>query len=105
MNYILGFFVSSIFEYVKTATYAVIGSFFITFFMSGTIWPLEGMSLMLKKVAYYLPTTKSTEALRSILHRGWTFDNPIVYEGFIATCIWIFIFFSSSILIMKLKKN
>lgn len=73
--------------------------------MSGTIWPLEGMSPNLKRIAYYLPITKSIEALRSILHRGWTFDNPKVYEGFIYTLIYMFTFFTLSILIIRLKKT
>ncbi|CAO1370797.1 unnamed protein product [Diamesa serratosioi] len=100
-----GFFIASVFEYVRTATHVVIGSFLIIFLLSGSIWPLEGMPFALKKIAHYLPITKSTESLRAIVLRGWTLDYANVYEGFIFTSIWTLILFTLSIFVIKLKKN
>lgn len=63
------------------------------------------MHNVLKIISYVLPLTKSTESLRCILARGWSIETPEVYEGFIATLIWIVVFLTISILLLKFKKG
>lgn len=81
------------------------GSFLPIVMLCGIIWPIEAMHNVLKIISYVLPLTKSTESLRCILARGWSIETPEVYEGFIATLIWIVVFLTISILLLKFKKG
>lgn len=89
----------------RTATYLAMGSFLPMIMLCGIIWPVEGMHQILRYISYVLPLTKSTESLRSILQRGWDIDNPDVYWGFVSTCIWIIIYLTTSLLLIKFKKG
>lgn len=100
-----GFVVSSACENERTATYMAMGSFLPIVMLCGIIWPIEGMYPGLRYVAIFLPLTKSTECLRSITQRGWSINRPEVYEGFISTGVWVMIFLTISILLLKFKKG
>lgn len=73
--------------------------------LSGVIWPVEGMPIVLRYISLGLPLTMATSALRSMLTRGWGLEEPEVYNGFIATILWIFIFLSISLLVLKFKRG
>lgn len=81
------------------------GSFLPIVMLCGIIWPIEGMHTVLKCISYILPLTKSTEAMRAMLARGWPISNPTVYAGFIATFVWISAFMTLAILLIKFKKG
>ncbi|XP_049880943.1 ABC transporter G family member 20 [Pectinophora gossypiella] len=100
-----GFVVSCICDTERTATYLALGSFLPMIMLCGIIWPIEGMHFILQWISYVLPLTKSTESLRSMLQRGWTITVPTVYSGFISTGIWIAIYLTASILLIKFKKG
>ncbi|CAO1389625.1 unnamed protein product [Diamesa hyperborea] len=100
-----GFVVSCAVDNERSATYMAMGSFLPIVMLCGIIWPIEGMHPFLKFPALFLPLTKSTESLRSILQRGWPISNPNVYFGFVSTGIWIMIFLTTSILLLKFKKG
>ncbi|XP_045540017.1 ABC transporter G family member 20 [Papilio machaon] len=100
-----GFVVSCICDTERTATYLALGSFLPMMLLCGIIWPVEGMHQILQWISYVLPLTKSTESLRSILQRGWTVTVPTVYSGFISTAIWIVVYLTLSILLIKFKKG
>ncbi|XP_013165514.1 PREDICTED: ABC transporter G family member 20 [Papilio xuthus] len=100
-----GFVVSCICDTERTATYLALGSFLPMMLLCGIIWPVEGMHKILQWISYVLPLTKSTESLRSILQRGWTVTVPTVYSGFISTVIWIIVYLTLSILLIKFKKG
>lgn len=72
---------------------------------SGICWPVEGMHYTLKYVSFFLPLTFSTESLRAILSRGWNISEPLVYQGFIATGVWIVVFLVTSLLVLKFRKG
>ncbi|KAH0819260.1 hypothetical protein GEV33_002072 [Tenebrio molitor] len=100
-----GFVVSCSCDNERSATYMAMGSFLPIVMLCGIIWPIEAMHNVLKIISYVLPLTKSTESLRCILARGWSIETPEVYEGFIATLIWIVVFLTISILLLKFKKG
>jgi len=81
------------------------GSFLPIVMLCGIIWPIEGMHPLLRYVSYLLPLTMSTESMRSMLAKGWTISEPTVYYGFISILIWISIFMSLAILLIKFKKG
>ncbi|CAH0721255.1 unnamed protein product, partial [Brenthis ino] len=100
-----GFVVSCICDTERTATYLALGSFLPMMLLCGIIWPVEGMHTILQWISYVLPLTKSTESLRSMLQRGWSISMPTVYSGFISTSLWIVVYLTVSILLIKFKKG
>ena len=100
-----GFAVSTACDNERTATYAAMGCFLPIVMLCGIIWPIEGMHYQLRKIAYFLPLTLSTESVRSMLQRGWSIEVPRIYEGFISTLIWILIFLTLSIFALKFRKG
>ncbi|XP_078032938.1 ABC transporter G family member 23 [Augochlora pura] len=100
-----GFVIAYVCENETSATYMAMGSFLPIVMLCGIIWPIEGMHQFLRYVSYVLPLTKSTEALRSMLARGSYISNPVVYGGFISTLIWICVFMTLALLLIKFKKG
>ncbi|XP_043476595.1 ABC transporter G family member 20-like [Leptopilina heterotoma] len=100
-----GFVVACSCENERSATYMAMGSFLPIVMLCGIIWPIEGMHPVLRYISFILPLTKSTESFRSMLARGWTISEATVYEGFIATFIWIIVFLTIAILLLKFKKG
>nr|CAD7455720.1 unnamed protein product [Timema tahoe] len=100
-----GFVVSCLCDTERTATYLALGSFLPIVMLCGIIWPVEGMHYSLKFISFILPLTKSTESLRTILARGWSISQPTVYFGFVATLIWMAVFLTISILVLKFRKG
>ncbi|XP_037027218.1 ABC transporter G family member 23 [Bradysia coprophila] len=100
-----GFVVSSACDNERTATYMAMGSFLPIVMLCGIIWPIEGMYPGLKYFAFFLPLTQSTECLRSITQRGWSISEPTVYGGFVSTGIWVLVFLTISVLLLKFKKG
>ncbi|XP_071625773.1 ABC transporter G family member 23 [Temnothorax longispinosus] len=100
-----GFVIACFCDNERTATYVAMGSFLPIVMLCGIIWPIEGMHPLLKYISFLLPLTKSTESMRLIMARGWSISEPAVYYGFIATFIWISIFMSLAILLIKFRKS
>ncbi|KAI4501773.1 hypothetical protein M0802_003108 [Mischocyttarus mexicanus] len=100
-----GFAIATLCVDERSATYFALGSFLPMVMLCGIIWPVEGMHPVLKKISLVLPLTKSTESMRFMLARGWDMSRSSVYYGFISTFIWITIFLSLAILLIKFKKG
>lgn len=100
-----GFVIAIICVNERSATYVAMGSFLPVVMLCGIIWPIEGMHPILQKISSVLPLTKSTESMRFMLARGWDLSRSSVYYGFIATFIWITVFLSIAILLIKFKKG
>ncbi|XP_053995449.1 ABC transporter G family member 20 isoform X1 [Hylaeus anthracinus] len=100
-----GFVISAICELERNAIQLALGSFYPTLLLSGVIWPVEGMPTVLRYISQGLPLTMATTSLRSMLTRGWTISEPDVYNGFISTIIWIVVFLTISIMVLKFKRG
>ncbi|XP_023014771.1 ABC transporter oskyddad [Leptinotarsa decemlineata] len=100
-----GFVVSCVCDNERSATYMALGSFLPIVMLCGIIWPIEAMNKYLKIISFVLPLTQATESLRCVLARGWGLANPVVYNGFISLTLWILIFLTISILVLKFKKG
>ncbi|TMW50905.1 hypothetical protein DOY81_004016 [Sarcophaga bullata] len=100
-----GFVIACAVDTERTATYVAMGSFLPIVMLCGIIWPIEGMYPLLQFVTAFLPLTKPTESLRSILQRGWDMSNPSVYNGFISITSWVLVFLILTILLLKFKKG
>lgn len=100
-----GFVISAICELERNAIQLALGSFYPTLLLSGVIWPVEGMPVILRYISLCLPLTMATTSLRSILTRGWNLVEPDVYLGFISTITWIVLFLTISMLVLKFKRG
>ncbi|XP_072155467.1 ABC transporter G family member 20 isoform X2 [Bemisia tabaci] len=100
-----GFVISAICELERNAIQLALGSFYPTLLLSGVIWPVEGMPIILRYISLCLPLTMATTSLRSILTRGWNLLEPDVYMGFISTITWIILFLSVSMAVLKFKRG
>lgn len=100
-----GFVISAICELERNAIQLALGSFYPTLLLSGVIWPIEGMPTVLRYVSLCLPLTMATTSLRSMLTRGWSIIEQDVYLGFVSTIIWIALFLTISLLVLRVKKG
>ncbi|XP_059488406.1 ABC transporter G family member 23-like [Neocloeon triangulifer] len=100
-----GMVISCLCENERTATYLGLGSFLPIVMLCGIIWPVEGMNYYLRTMSSILPLTYPTESMRSILARGWTMEQPVVYHGFITILVWVLVFSSASVIILKFRKG
>nr|XP_033203519.1 ABC transporter G family member 20 isoform X2 [Bombus vancouverensis nearcticus] len=100
-----GFVISAICELERNAIQLALGSFYPTLLLSGVIWPIEGMPKLLRVLAQCLPLTMATTSLRAMLTRGWSMSESDVYFGFIATIVWIVLFLTISIVVLRLKRG
>uniref|UniRef100_A0A1B0B3C6 ABC transporter domain-containing protein n=1 Tax=Glossina palpalis gambiensis TaxID=67801 RepID=A0A1B0B3C6_9MUSC len=99
-----GFFISSVCDLERTAIQLALGSFYPTLLLSGVIWPIEGMPLVLRYISYCLPLTLATSSLRSILTRGWGVMATQVYMGFLSTLAWILGFLIMTLVAMRSRQ-
>lgn len=72
---------------------------------AGIVWPLEGMPAGLRLFSLQLPLTRSTDSLRNIMTKGWGLGEAGVYEGFVATLIWIVALLALCVLGLRIKKG
>ncbi|KAK0087540.1 hypothetical protein PV325_000790 [Microctonus aethiopoides] len=100
-----GFVISAICELERNAIQLALGSFYPTLLLSGVIWPVEGMPTVLRVISHGLPLTMATTSLRSMLTRGWSISEPDVYDGFISTIVWIVVFLTISMVVLKFKRG
>ncbi|XP_050501815.1 ABC transporter G family member 20 isoform X3 [Diabrotica virgifera virgifera] len=100
-----GFVISAICELERNAIQLALGSFYPTLLLSGVIWPIEGMPTVLRYISTFLPLTLATTSLRSMMTRGWSIGEPDVYYGFIATIVWIVLFLTISLLVLRSKRG
>ncbi|CAH1990007.1 unnamed protein product [Acanthoscelides obtectus] len=100
-----GFVVSCSCDTERTATYMALGSFLPIVMLCGIIWPIEAMDNYLKYISSVLPLTQATDSMRCVLARGWGMSKPVVYQGFVSLIVWIIVFLTISILVLKFKKG
>lgn len=100
-----GFVISAICELERNAIQLALGSFYPTLLLSGVIWPIEGMPTVLRYISTFLPLTLATTSLRAMMTRGWSMVESDVYYGFISTIVWIVLFLTISLLVLKLKRG
>ena len=84
----IGIFFASICKEIAMASTLSIGCLIISFFISGSMWPLESQPKYLKLLNYYEPTTLAVEAYRSIMYRGWDFSHRTIWMGTLINGAW-----------------
>ncbi|XP_030757692.1 ABC transporter G family member 20 isoform X2 [Sitophilus oryzae] len=100
-----GFVISAVCELERNAIQLALGSFYPTLLLSGVIWPIEGMPTVLRYISTFLPLTLATTSLRAMMTRGWSFLEPDVYYGFLSTIVWIVLFLTISLIVLRIKRG
>eukprot|EP00095_Tigriopus_kingsejongensis_P003146 maker-scaffold662_size116868-snap-gene-0.17 protein:Tk03146 transcript:maker-scaffold662_size116868-snap-gene-0.17-mRNA-1 annotation:"abc transporter" len=85
----IGLIISAVCKTQQDATQIALGIFYPNLILSGIIWPIESMPMMLRYFSYTLPQTFACEAMRGILLRGWGMTFMPVWRGFAVTSAWI----------------
>ncbi|XP_057369454.1 ABC transporter G family member 20-like [Daphnia carinata] len=79
-------------------------SFLPLLVISGICWPIEGMPLYLRKIAYAMPLTCAIESVRCIFSRGWGVDHSNVYAGVLVSISWIFAFLALCLIVARIRR-
>jgi len=99
-----GLVVSSLCDEETSAIHLALGSFYPNLLLSGVLWPMEGMSVYLRYIAYFLPQTYAVESLRNVFARGWGIERPEVYWGIVISWGWIFAMLAFSLIVVRIRK-
>lgn len=68
------------------------------------VWPVQGMSVVIRSIVWAVPVQPAVESFRSILDRNWDLYHPSVYKGFVSNIIWTGIFLFVAFSVAKVKK-
>jgi ABC-type multidrug transport system permease subunit len=97
----MGFLIGSFCKEEVEATMLSIAMFFPVVMLSGIMWPLEGMPKGFQYFSYLLPCQLPSEAMRSIISRGWEFSHSHVWPGFASILGWIIVYWAITIFLHK----
>jgi ABC-type multidrug transport system permease subunit len=61
---------------------------FLVLLISGILWPVEALPGWLQPISWSLPTTWTAEAFRSIMIRGWGFEQNVVAGAFVYNIVF-----------------
>ncbi len=61
---------------------------FLVLLVSGILWPVEALPSWLQPISWGLPTTWTAEAFRSIMIRGWGFEQTLVAGAFVYNIVF-----------------
>ncbi|KAK0087918.1 hypothetical protein PV325_013694 [Microctonus aethiopoides] len=100
-----GFLVSVLCTSHTIANYMTTGSFYPVILLCGCVWPIEGMPRILRWLSLTLPTTIPGLAMRNIIKKGYTIDDPQVFQGFLIIVGWIIFFVILCLVGLKKKKS
>jgi len=98
-----GFLISALCDSQAVAMQLSIGSFYPNLLLSGILWPVEGMPVLLRTISKFLPNTLSCQAMRDIMLRGWGIEREEVYLGVVSSCVWITLFLSLSWITIRIR--
>jgi ABC-type multidrug transport system permease subunit len=96
--------ITSLCDELNSAIHISLGSVYINLFISGILWPMEGMNVVLRYFCYLMPQTLAIESLRNIMGRGWGIERPEVFGGILISFGWIFTLFGLSVVIGRIRK-
>jgi ABC-type multidrug transport system permease subunit len=96
--------ITSLCDELNSAIHISLGSVYINLFISGILWPMEGMNVYLRYICYLMPQTLAIESLKNIMARGWGIERPEVFGGILISFGWIFALLGSSLVVGRIRK-
>lgn len=99
-----GLVVSSLCKQENTAALTISATVMSNMALCGMIWPIEAIPYYLRWFCYLQPSTLPTEALRSLMNRGFGMDSKYVWLGFLSTISWLTFFSILATKFLNIKK-
>jgi ABC-type multidrug transport system permease subunit len=96
--------IASLCDELTSAIQLSLGSIYFNLFVSGVLWPTEGMPVYLRYFCFLMPQTYAIESLRNIFSRGWGIERPEVYGGILISFGWIFALLGLGLVIGRIRK-
>jgi len=84
----LGLFLSTKAKSEFQAMQLVMPIVFSVLLLSGILWPVEALPIVLREISMVLPTTWASEAFRSIMMRGWGLSSPVIWQAFLVVLLF-----------------
>ncbi|CAG2114281.1 unnamed protein product, partial [Medioppia subpectinata] len=101
----IGLLLAVIFGDPFSVIVCVMGLIFPLLFISGIFWPLEAIPHMYRFINYINPVTYPIQSIRNIMARGWTYQHPDVYYGYLINITIIVVSFLLSLALFKRNSN
>jgi len=79
----LGLFLSTKAKSEFQAMQLVMPILFPVLLLSGILWPVEALPIILREISLVLPSTWAAESFRSIMMRGWGLSAPLIWQSFL----------------------
>ncbi len=98
-----GLVVSALCRQENTAALTISATVMTNMALCGMIWPIQAIPYYMRWFSYIQPSTLPTEALRSLLNKGWSIDHKNVWLGFVSTISWLCLFSIMAAKFLKLK--
>lgn len=95
----LGLFLSTKAQSEFQALQLVMPIMFPVLLLSGILWPIEALPIILKEISLVLPSTWAAESFRSIMMRGWGLSTPLIWQSF------LIVFAFGSVMIIAAAKS
>ena len=86
---VIGFLVSLYSNSFSVANVTVVSIFLPTMTLGGFFWPIQGMPDIFRYIAYFLPFTLPSLAIRNIALKNYTIMHQSVLIGYGVTMFWI----------------
>ncbi|XP_070203140.1 ABC transporter G family member 20-like [Littorina saxatilis] len=100
----LGIMISCCCEKETSAMQLSLGLVYPLLLTSGIIWPIQAVPEWLMYVSEALPLTIATDALRSVMGRGWGIDTMGVWLGYLITVGWCLVFLGCTAIIGRIRR-
>lgn len=100
----LGIMISCCCDRETSAMQLSLGLVYPLLLTSGIIWPIQAVPRWLEYVSEALPLTIATDALRSVMGRGWGISHMGVWLGFVISFAWCTVFLGITAIIGRIKR-
>ncbi|XP_077485533.1 ABC transporter G family member 23-like isoform X2 [Amblyomma americanum] len=101
---VAGFLTSSVSKDEATALLLSLAALYPTLLVGGVLWPVEGVPKMLRVLSWSVPHGLPAHAMRGVMLRNYTFDNPHVVRAVAATSGWTVLFMAGAMIMYSLSK-
>lgn len=72
--------------------------------VSGVIWPIQSMPIILQMLSKALPMTLSADSFRKVMRKGVSLSNPEVIMGIAVPMVWVVGLGFVSVCIVKVQR-
>uniref|UniRef100_T1J7I5 ABC transporter domain-containing protein n=1 Tax=Strigamia maritima TaxID=126957 RepID=T1J7I5_STRMM len=102
--YVAGLLMSALVDDEHLCLFLQLALLFPALMLSGTVWPLQGITGVMGYASYFMPQKFAVNALRSLLLRGWGIDYVAIWSGVLASVTWIGLFLGCTTVVLSVRK-